>query len=147
MNNKRDNMYMEIAHIFSKQSTCLKHQVGCVITRNNRIICGGYNGAPSGIKSCKERNSCLRKDSESGSNLQLCYASHAEMNAICQAAKMGISIEGGTLYTTTYPCSLCAKLIINSGIKKIIYEEEYPDKFADSLLKFSNIEILKYEKN
>ena len=107
-------------------------RIGCVIVKNKRIVTTGYNGAPAGIKTCVERGECLRKKIgiASGTHAELCYAVHAEQNAIIQAAKLGSSIEGATLYCTHQPCVLCAKMIVNAGINRVVYEEGYPDDFA-----------------
>jgi dCMP deaminase len=141
-----DKLYLEIAKRYSEETSCLRRKVGAVITVGNRMVAGGYNGAPSGIKSCCERGYCMREKSKSGDNLQECWASHAEMNAICQASKLGISIVNGTLYVTTKPCSLCSKLIINAGIKRVVYLEDYADKFGEQLLKEAGIILEKYEE-
>lgn len=140
---KWDKRFMNIADEVATWSSCLKRHVGCVITKDRRIVATGYNGAPSGIPSCAERNECLREKCMSAEDLFNCWATHAEQNALLQAARLGISIQDGTLYTTTEPCSLCAKLIINSGIKRVVYKEEYPDKFARKLLTLSKIEVVK----
>lgn len=125
--------YMRIAKEISTWSSCLSRQVGCVITVQNRIVATGYNGAPANIKNCRERGFCLRKGSASGTNLEECLATHAEQNALTQAAKLGISINGGTLYCTARPCTTCMKLIINSGIKEVYYAEDYPNELAKEL--------------
>lgn len=138
-----DKLYLDIAKRYSKESSCLRRQVGCVITVKNRIVAGGYNGAPRGIPSCKEKGICLRENSKSGENLQNCLACHAEMNAITQASLLNIGINEGTLYCTHKPCSLCSKLIINTGIKRVVYEKDYPEKFGEELLKEAKIEIVK----
>lgn len=137
-----DKLYIDLAKRYGKESSCLRRAVGACITINNRAVCFGYNGAPSGIKSCKEKETCLRENSPSGTNLQQCVGLHSEMNAILQAAKLGISIEGGTLYCTHKPCSLCAKLIIGVGIKRVVYETDYPDPLGESLLKEAHVELI-----
>lgn len=139
-----DKLYLDLAKRYSEETSCLRRKVGAVITVENRIVTAGYNGAPSGIKSCKEVGDCMRQNSESGENLQECLACHAEMNAICQASKLGTSIKNGTLYVTTKPCSLCSKLIINSGIKRVVYLEDYNDVFGEKLLKEANVELIKF---
>lgn len=136
-----DKRYLSVAKLISSWSTCLKsnRQVGAVIVKNNRILTTGYNGAPSEVPSCKERNMCNKETTNTVSQ-ECCYAVHAEQNAIAQAAKLGISIEGATLYCTHSPCSVCAKSIINSGIKRVVYIEHYPDGFAKELLGFPGIQ-------
>ena len=96
--------------------------------------------------SCKERGECLRNKLgiESGTRQEVCYAIHAEQNAIVQAAKMGVSLEGATIYITHQPCSMCARMIINSGIKRIVYLEGYPDEFSLELLESANIVLEKF---
>ena len=140
----RDKLYLDIAQRYSEESSCLRRQVGCVITVENRIVVAGWNGAPKGIISCKEKNQCMRENSKSGENLQTCLACHSEMNAITQASRMGISIKNGTLYCTHKPCSLCSKLIINSGIIRVVYREDYPEKLGEELLKQANILVEKF---
>ena len=106
--------------------------IGAVIVKDKRIMTTGYNGAPAGLKTCRERGECMRRrlNIPSGTRAELCYAIHAEQNAIIQAAKLGISIDGATLYCTHQPCSVCAKMIINAGIRRVIYQEGYPDPFS-----------------
>ena len=148
--NKWDKRFMDMAKVVGGWSSCyqVNRQVGAVVVRDKRILTTGYNGAPSGIKSCKERATCMRRDLgiESGTRHELCYAVHAEQNAICQASKLGVSLEGATLYCTHQPCAICTKLIINSGIKKVIYQEGYPDEFSIMLLKEANVELIKYDE-
>ena len=111
-----------------------------------RFLTTGYNGAPSGIDSCAERGECLRRKENiaSGTRQEVCYAVHAEQNAIIQAAKFGISLEGATIYVTHQPCVICTRMIINSGIKKVIYKNGYPDEFALKLFSQSDVELIKY---
>ena len=110
---KWDQRFMELAWVISNWASCFKpnRKIGCVIVKNKRIVTTGYNGAPAGIKTCVERGECLRKKIgiASGTHAELCYAVHAEQNAIIQAAKLGSSIEGATLYCTHQPCVLCAE--------------------------------------
>ena len=145
--NMWDKRYMDVAKLVGSWSTCIREnrQVGAVIVKDNRIVSTGYNGAPSGVKSCVERGECIRDKMgiESGTRQEICYSVHAEQSAIIQAAKMGISINDSTIYVTHQPCSLCARMIINSGIKRIVYEQDYPDKFSLTLLKESKIELVK----
>ena len=114
---------MELAELVASWSSCYQENrhVGAVIVKNKRVLTTGYNGASSGIKSCVERGTCLRRELniESGTRHEICYGTHAEQNAIIQAAKLGICIDGGTLYCTHQPCVICAKMIINAGIKRI----------------------------
>lgn len=142
--------FAEMANYVGTWSSCYQEnrQVGAVIVKDKRIIATGYNGAPSGVQSCKDKGECLRKklNIPSGTRHETCYAVHAEQNAICQAAKMGASVEGATIYVTHQPCTICTKLIINAGIKKVIYNNGYPDEFSVQLLNEAGIELVKYEE-
>lgn len=137
-----------MAHLVATWSSCYQpnRQVGAIIVKDKRILTTGYNGAPSGVTNCKEKEECLRKklNIESGTRHELCFAVHAEQNAIAQAAKLGISVEGATMYVTHQPCSICTKIIINSGIKKIYYKEGYPDDFSMQLFESAGVSIEKY---
>lgn len=144
--NKWDGRFIQMAETVAGWSSCFKtdRQVGAVIVKDKRILTTGYNGASSGILSCVEKGECLRVKLgiESGTRHELCYAVHAEQNAIIQAAKLGISVDGATLYCTHQPCIICAKMIINSGITRIVYKHGYPDEFALQLLKEANVELV-----
>lgn len=147
---KWDKRFIDMAQLVSTWSSCFQtnRQVGAVIVKNKRVMTTGYNGAASGIKSCKERGSCLRRELNipSGTRHEICYATHAEQNAIIQAAKLGVCIDGATLYCTHQPCVICAKMIINSGIKRIVYKDGYPDEFSMQLLRESGVEICKIRR-
>ena len=142
---KWDKRFMEVARLVAGWSSCYQEnrQVGAVIAKDKRILTTGYNGASSGIKSCKEKGVCLRRKLgiASGTHHEICYATHAEQNAIIQAARMGLSIENATLYCTHQPCVICAKMIINSGIKRLVYEQGYPDKFSMELFAEAGVAI------
>lgn len=144
-NTKWDERFLKMAEEVATWSSCFQEnrQVGAVIAKNKRILTTGYNGASAGIMSCKERGECLRRklNIPSGTRHEVCYATHAEQNAIIQAAKMGISIDGATLYCTHQPCVICSKMIINSGIVRIVYRNGYPDDFSLQLLKEAGVEI------
>lgn len=144
---KWDKRFMEMAELVASWASCYQENrhIGAVIVRDKRILTTGYNGAPSGVKSCTEKKECLRRIKEipSGTCQEICYAVHAEQNAICQAAKLGISVQGATLYCTHQPCVICAKMIINSGISKVIYKYGYPDNFSLELFKESGVELLR----
>jgi len=137
-----DEYFMEIASVVAKRSTCLRQHVGAVIVKDKRILATGYNGAPSGLPHCDEVG-CLRDKMAvpSGERQELCRGAHAEQNAIIQAAKFGISVDGGTLYSTHCPCITCAKIIINAGIKRVVYGKEYADKRGLELLREAGIEV------
>ena len=142
-----DEYFIEIAELVSKRSTC-RRKVGAVITRDNVIVSTGYNGSPKGLKHCSENGGCLRVNNNipSGTRQEFCRAVHAEQNAIIQAAVYGTSIKDGTLYTNTYPCSICARMIINANIKRIVYNSDYEDELAKEMLEEAKIEIVKFEK-
>jgi dCMP deaminase len=136
-----DEYFMEIASVIAKRSTCLRNQVGALFVRNKRILTTGYNGAPSNLPHCDEVG-CAREGVASGTRHELCRAVHAEQNAIIQAALHGVSIEGATLYCTHQPCILCAKMMINARIRKVVYRQRYPDETALKFLEQAGIEIL-----
>ncbi|ETA67603.1 MAG: dCMP deaminase [Methanolobus sp.] len=138
-----DEYFLEIATVVAKRSTCLRNRVGAVIARDKRILSTGYNGAPRNMEHCLDIG-CIRQQNNiaSGTRHEKCRAVHAEQNAIIQAALHGVSTDGATLYCTHQPCILCAKMIINSNIKKVVYIQPYPD--ADSLVFFeeSGVEVV-----
>lgn len=129
-----DEYFLKITKEVSKRSTCLRRQTGAILVREKRILASGYNGAPTGLKHCQEVG-CLREKLaiSSGKRHELCRGLHAEQNAIIQAALHGVNIKGSTLYSTHFPCSLCAKMLINAGVLKVIYVEDYPDDLAREL--------------
>ena len=135
---------MEIADLVRTRSTCVRRQVGAVIVKDKRILATGYNGAPIGCKHCTDIG-CMREKLSipSGERHELCRAIHAEQNAIVQAAHSGVAIDGAVIYVTHQPCVLCAKMIINAGIKKIIFKGEYPDKLSVEMLNEAGIEMIK----
>ena len=143
---KWDARFMEMAWVISKWASCFQpnRKIGCVIVKNKRIVTTGYNGAPAGIRTCVERGECRRKKIgvESGTRAELCYAVHAEQNAIIQAAKVGVSTEGATIYITLQPCVICAKMLVNAGITRIVHRGEYPDPLSQSILAEAGIEIM-----
>ncbi len=137
--------FMAITKLVAKRATCLRRQVGAILVKNKRILATGYNGAPAGLRHCEEVG-CLREDISipSGQRHEICRGLHAEQNAIIQAAYHGISISGSTLYCTNKPCVICAKMVINAGIKKIFYEEGYDDALADQMLTEAGIEEVRF---
>src|SRR3990172_679007 len=143
-----DEYFMEIAHLVKRRATCLRREVGAVIVKDRNILATGYNGAPSGVEHCAERG-CLREKLgiPSGERHEICRGLHAEQNAIIQAAKHGTSIEGATLYCTNQPCSICAKMIINAGVKQIVFQDGYPDALAEEMIKEAGIEVVSYVKS
>ena len=152
---KWDQRFMDMTEQIATWSSCARpgRAIGCVIVKNKRIMTTGYNGAPSGLKTCSERGGCLREKLHipSGTRSEVCYATHAEQNAIIQAARLGVSIDGATLYCTHQPCSICAKMIINAGIRRVVYKEGYPDAFSLELLNEAGIVLDRFcsdqEKN
>ncbi|MCK9525938.1 MAG: dCMP deaminase family protein [Limnochordia bacterium] len=134
---------MEIAKLVSSRSTCLRRQVGAVLVRDKHIIATGYNGAPRGISHCMEVG-CLREKLAipSGERHEMCRGTHAEQNAIIQAALHGVSTDGATLYCTHQPCILCAKMLINAGVQKVVFQGEYPDGLALELMNEAQIEMV-----
>jgi dCMP deaminase len=142
----KDTYFMKIAQVVSLRSTCIKRNVGAVLVKNSHIVSTGYNGAPSGFSHCTYET-CVRQDLKSGDKPELCRGVHAEINCIIQAAIHGTSIMGETtLYSTHFPCMSCLKLIINAGIKRIVYQEGYnmENEVKQELIKESNLVIEKY---
>ena len=139
-----DEYFMEMAMLTAKRSTCLRRQVGAVIVKDRHIVATGYNGAPRGVAHCDEKGGCLRQQMNvpSGERHELCRALHAEQNAIIQAAVQGNSIEGASIYVTNQPCVICAKMIINAGIRKIYIKDSYPDKMAEEIIDEAGIEVI-----
>lgn len=143
-----DEVFMELAYVWSKRSTCLRRHVGAVVAKDKQQLTAGYNGAPKGIPHCAELGGCLREKLHvpSGTRHELCRGTHAEQNAITQAAKFGISIEGATMYCNASPCVICTKMIINAGIKKLVFDSEYNDPLAKEILGQQRVvELARYE--
>jgi len=140
-----DQYFMEITHLVATRSSCLRRQVGAVLVKQKNILATGYNGVPSGITHCSETG-CLRERLKvpSGERHELCRGLHAEQNAIIQAARHGINIDGATLYCTTMPCIICSKMIINAGIKKIVFEHGYTDELAQEMIAEAAIEVVRF---
>ena len=143
--NKRpswDEYFIDIARLVSKRSTCLRRKVGAIVVKNRRVLATGYNGTPSGITHCSEIG-CFRETMKipSGQRHELCRGLHAEQNALLQASLYGIGLEGSILYCTTRPCIICAKMLINAGIKEVVILEGYPDKLAQEFFKEAKIKV------
>jgi len=138
--------FMDITRLVSRRSTCIRRQVGAIVVKDKRILATGYNGVPTGLPHCEDVG-CIREQNKipSGQRHELCRGLHAEQNTIIQAAFHGISISGATLFCTTLPCSICLKMLINAGIREIIYEQGYPDDLAQSLLEQSDLELTKHK--
>ena len=140
MNNKKrisiDEYFLKIAFVVAERSTCLRHHIGAVAVRDKRILATGYNGAASGRSDCLELG-CLRNELgiPSGEKHEICRAVHAEQNVIIQAALHGISLKDSTIYCTHTPCQICAKMLVNSKIKRFVTYSEYPDVAYTDLFK------------
>lgn len=130
-----DEYFMSIAEQVSGRSTCLRRHTGAVLVKDKRILATGYNGVPAGLAHC-EKVGCLREQRKiaSGSHHELCRGIHAEQNAVIQAAKHGIAIDGATVYCTHQPCVLCAKILLNAGVVDIVFRDPYPDPLSEELL-------------
>jgi dCMP deaminase len=139
-----DTYFMDFARLAEKRSTCLRRRVGAVIVKDKMVLATGYNGAPKGVPHCGEVG-CLREEKNvpSGQRHELCRGLHAEQNAIIQAAYHGASIKGGTMYCTFRPCIICIKMIINSGIERVLFLGEYDDPLAVSMVEQSGLELVK----
>lgn len=139
-----DAYFMDIAGLVAKRSTCLRRAVGAVVVRDRRLLSTGYNGAPSNIRHCAETG-CLREQLQvpSGERHELCRGIHAEQNAIIQAAFHGVSIKGADLFCTNQPCSICAKMIINAGIVRIVYQNGYADGLAVEMLAEAGVHLVR----
>jgi len=139
-----ETYFMNITDLVAKRSTCLRRAVGAIIVKDKRILSTGYNGAPTGLRHCLEVG-CLREQLgvESGKMHELCRGIHAEQNAIIQAAYHGVSVKDASLFCTNQPCSICARMIINAGIRKIFFQSSYTDALAEELLDEAGIELKK----
>jgi len=137
-----DEYFIRIAELVSTRSTCLRRRVGAVLVKNKKILASGYNGAPSNIEHC-ETTGCLREKLKvpSGQRHELCRGLHAEQNAFLQAALHGSGVKGAIIYSTTQPCIICAKMIINAGIKEVVISGDYPDKMAGEFLKKAGVKV------
>ena len=142
-----DEYFLELARLVSRRATCRRRRVGAVLVKNKRILATGYNGAPAGLEHCLDIG-CLRDKLKipSGQRHELCRGLHAEQNVLVQAALYGISTKDSTLYITNQPCIICAKMLINAGIKEIVIADGYPDKLATQFLKQAKINIRKIKK-
>jgi dCMP deaminase len=140
-----DQYFMDITRLVATRSSCLRRQVGALLVKDRNILATGYNGVPTGISHC-ETAGCLRErlNVPSGERHELCRGLHAEQNAIIQAAKHGINIDNATLYCTTMPCIICTKMLINAGIKKVIYGEGYADDLAREMIAEAAIEVVHF---
>ncbi|MFA5771143.1 MAG: cytidine/deoxycytidylate deaminase family protein [Thermoplasmata archaeon] len=163
-----DQYFMNMAYLVSQRSTCLRRQVGAVLVKDTRVLATGYNGAPKGLKHCSEVG-CMRMGRPnielyaeeeikevkklfaeyntpipSGYRHELCRGVHAEQNAIIQSAVFGTSIKDTTIYSTTYPCVICAKMLINASVVEIVYDGEYVDPLSKKLLDESKTKVRRF---
>lgn len=138
--------FIELCHLVSKRTTCPRRAVGAVIVKDNHVLTTGYNGAPKGFPHPLETG-CIREELgiPSGEYSDVCPCLHAEQNAILQAALFGVSVRDGTLYSTTQPCTQCARMVINAGLKRIVFEQGYPDPLALGLLTTGNVELFTWD--
>ena len=143
-----DEYFMQMAELTAQRSTYLRRQVGAVIVQDKHVVATGYNGAPKGVAHCAEIGGCLREKMgiPSGERHELCRALHAEQNAIIQAATLAQSIEGASIYITHQPCIICAKMIINAGIKRIVVKEGYPDEMSVRMLDEAGLKIVMFNE-
>ena len=138
--------FMQISTLVSTRSTCMRRQVGALLVKDKNILATGYNGVPSGITHC-DVTGCLRDQFKvpSGERHELCRGLHAEQNAIIQAARHGVNIDGSILYCTDSPCSICSKMLINAGVQTIVYGRGYPDDLAREMLSEAGIEAILFD--
>ncbi|HSW35227.1 MAG TPA: cytidine/deoxycytidylate deaminase family protein [Candidatus Limnocylindrales bacterium] len=136
------NYFLQIASVVASRSSCMRRQVGALLVLNKRILTTGYNGTPSGLRHCQEAG-CLREQLKvpSGERHELCRGLHAEQNAIIQAAIHGVAIQGADLYCTHYPCAVCAKMLVNAGVRNLILFENYPDQLAKEIFAEAGIVV------
>jgi dCMP deaminase len=141
-----DTYFMDMAKLAARRSSCLRRAVGAVLVRDRRMLATGYNGVPSGMTHCEE-SGCLRErlNVPSGERHELCRGLHAEQNAIIQAAFHGVSIREASLYCTHLPCIICTKMLINAGVRRIVYLEGYSDSLTMEMLSEVGMEIMKME--
>ncbi len=135
-----DEYFMAITGQVAERATCTRRHIGAILVKDKRILATGYNGTPAGLAHCDEMG-CLReqRDIPSGTQHELCRGIHAEQNAVIQAARHGIAIDGATVYCTHQPCVLCAKILINAGVQEVVYREAYPDPLAEAMLSEAGI--------
>ncbi len=143
-----DRYFIDITRLVATRSTCLRRGVGALLVKDRNILATGYNGAPSGISHCSEAG-CLRErlNVPSGERHELCRGLHAEQNAIIQAARHGVNIDGATLYCTTMPCVICTKMLINAGIRRVVFDEGYADDLAREMIAESGIEVVHFQRD
>jgi dCMP deaminase len=142
-----DTYFLQMAKLASLRSSCLRRAVGAVLVRDKRVLATGYNGVPSGVTHCEETG-CLREKLgvPSGERHELCRGLHAEQNAIIQAALHGVSTRGAVLYCTNLPCIICAKMLINSGVRRVVYLDGYCDALTEEMLAEVGLDLVRVEE-
>ena len=142
-----DEYFMSLAHLAATRSTCLRRHVGAVVVKDRMVLSTGYNDTPRGLPNCGG-GGCARcaSSAASGTSLDTCLCLHAEQNAIVQAAYHGVGIAGGAIYCTHQPCLTCAKMIVNAGLVRIVYDEPYPDPTAERLLSDASITLVRLSR-
>ena len=140
--------FLEISALVSKRSTCLRRKVGALLVKDKRILATGYNGTPRGLPHCSETG-CLREQLNvpSGERHELCRGLHAEQNVLLQASLHGVNVKDSILYCTNQPCIICAKMLINAGIKEVVIEDGYPDKMSMDFLSQAGILVRTFKKS
>ena len=140
-----DTYFMSMAELVASRSTCLRRNVGAVVVKEKRVLTTGYNGAPKGLRHCAEVG-CVRMQNhiESGTLHELCRGVHAEQNAVIQAAYFGVSIKDSIIYTTNFPCVMCAKILVNAGIREIVYKDDYVDELSRKVLDESGVTVRRF---
>ena len=142
-----DEYFMEMARVIASRSTCLRRSVGALLVRDKRILATGYNGAPANLPHCAEVG-CRREELgiASGERQELCRGLHAEQNAIIQGALHGVGVRGSVLYCTTQPCAICAKMLINAGVERVVYEGDYADQLSLEMLQQAGVELVRFSR-
>jgi len=139
-----DRVYMDMAYEQAEKSVCLRAKVGAVIVKDGAVIAQGYNNVVGGVRPCMELG-CLRDSLkiESGTRREVCRNICAEQLAISEAARNGVELDGSTAYITTFPCHICAKLLVSSGVVEIVYDKDYPDELSQNFLMEAGILVRK----
>jgi len=142
-----DKYFQSITYNVAERSTCRRRHVGAVLVKDKRILATGYNGVPSMLAHCTEVG-CLREklNIPSGTQQELCRGLHAEQNAVIQAARHGVVIEGATVYCTNQPCVTCAKILINAGIVEVVYIDPYPDELAQQIFDEARVVVRRVDR-
>ncbi|MDI6773170.1 MAG: dCMP deaminase family protein [bacterium] len=139
-----DTYFMRMAQLASSRSTCLRRQVGAIVVKDRMVLSTGYNDTPRGLPNCGD-GGCKRcaGDAPPGTGHDTCLCLHAEQNTIIQAAYHGVAIAGATIYVTHQPCLTCAKMILNSGLRRVVFSGEYPDEAARRVLELGGVELVR----